>query len=336
MPLAEAWPWLAGLAALVLGFWLGRSGRRDGRLEAALEQRLQAQERALGETLARSLDRVSARAAEGERRGAADAAALRTQLSGLTRQQEGVGQALGALQRVLDSKQARGAFGEVQLERLVSDLLPASAFRMQAALGPYRADCLIRLPFPPGPVAVDAKFPLEGYQAWQAAQGDAKAAAVAQRRFRRDVAAHVEAIASKYIRAGETADFALMFVPSEAVFAAVHSECRPVVEAAERARVFLVSPGTLWPLLNTLAAVLRDVRFAANTAAMQAQATQLAADAATLADLAAKAQRDWSRLGQDVQALMRRADALALAGKAFAEGGAVADTGAATELRATD
>jgi len=313
---ANPWPWLAGLGVLVLGFWLGRLGRGAGGTDAALEQRLQTQERAVSE----ALERMGARTAEGERRSAADAAALRTQLSALTRQQEGVGQALGALQAVLDSKQARGAFGEVQLERLVSDLLPASAYRMQAAVGPYRADCLIRLPHPPGPVAVDAKFPLEGFRAWRAAQGDARAAASALRRFQRDVAGHVEAIAAKYIRAGETADFALMFVPSEAVFAAVHGECRAVVEAAERARVFLVSPGTLWPLLNTLAAVLRDVRFAENTAALQAEAAQLASDAVALADLAAKAQRDWSRLGEDLQALTRKADALALAGKAFAGG----------------
>ena len=302
-------------------------GRGGSGLDAELEQRLQAQERALSEALSHALERVGERAAAGERRSAADAAALRERLAGLARQQEGVGQALGALQGVLDNKQARGAFGETQLHRLVADLLPSSAYRMQAAVGPYRADCLIDLPHPPGPVAVDAKFPLEGFQAWRTAQGDSKAAATAQRRFQRDVAAHVEAIAGKYIRAGETADFALMFLPSEAVFAAVHSDCRAVVETAHRARVFPVSPGTLWPLLNTLSAVLRDVEFADNAAALQAQARQLADDALALSDLAAKTQRDWRRLGEDLQALTRRADALALAGKAFAGGEDEAEKG---------
>lgn len=330
MLLSGIWPWLAGAAALFVAFLLGRSGRGGTGLDAALEQRLQAQERAFADALSQALDRMGERAAAGERRSAADAAALRERLAGLARQQEGVGQALGVLQGVLDNKQARGAFGEMQLERLVADLLPASAYRMQAPVGSYRADCLIRMPHPPGPVAVDAKFPLEGFQAWRAALGEPKAAAAAQRRFQRDVAAHVDAIASKYIRAGETADFALMFLPSEAVFAAVHSDCRGVVEAAHRARVFPVSPGTLWPLLNTLAAVLRDVRFADNAAALQAQARQLAGDAVALADLAAKAQRDWSRLGDDLQALTRKADALALAGRAFAgDGGPEAASGTA-------
>lgn len=320
LTLTEAWPWLAGAVALLLAFLAGRIGRRGGGLDGALEERLQAQERALTQALSQAFDRVAERTSAGERRSAAESAALRERLAGLARQQDGVGQLLGALQGVLDNKQARGAFGETQLERLVADLLPASAYRMQTPVGPYRADCLIDMPSPPGPVAVDAKFPLEGYQAWRAAAGDPKAAAVAQRRFQRDVAAHVNAIASKYIRVGETADFALMFLPSEAVFAAVHSDCRGVVEAAQRARVFMVSPGTLWPLLNTLAAVLRDVHFAGNAAALQAQARQLSDDAVALADLAAKAQRDWSRLGEDLQAVMRRADALALAGKAFAGG----------------
>ena len=319
-------------AAVLIAFLIGRAMRSGSRLDGALEQRLQAQERALADVLGQAVDRASQRAAEGERRGAADAAALRERLAHLARQQEGVGQTLGALQGVLSNKQARGAFGEAQLERLVRDLLPVSGYRFQAPLGRFRVDCLIDLPWPPGPVAVGAKFPLEGFQAWQAAGGDGRAQAVALRRFQRDVANHVDAIAAKYIVGGETADFALMFLPSEAVFAALHSECRGVVETSQRARVFPVSPSTLWPLLNTVAGVLRDVRFAENSAGLQAAARQLADDSAGLAALAVKAERDWSRLGQDLQAVVRAADALALTGRAFAAAAAAIRLKSATEF----
>ena len=319
------------LLAVLLAFLLGRWRRGSARMDAALEARLQAQDRALAEILGNAVDRIAA----GERRSAADSAALRERLSGLMRQQDSLGQTLGALQGVLNNKQARGAFGEAQLSRLVADLLPADSFVLQAPLGQGRVDCLIFLPWPPGPVPVDAKFPLESYQAWQAAGSDAKAAAAALKRLQRDMATHVEAIASKYIRAGETADFALMFLPSEAVFAALHGHCRGIVEMAQRRRVFAVSPSTMWPLLNTLAAVLRDARFAEKGAALQAAARQLADDSLSLADLATKAQRDWSRLGDDLQALVRRADALALSGRVFAEGAPTFDAETPAET-ATD
>jgi DNA recombination protein RmuC len=325
IPLADALPWGGAILAALLAFLLGRMRSNRTRLDATLELRLQAQERLLAGALSDAIERLGERSAAGERRGAADAAALRERLLNLGRQQDGLGQTLNALRGVLDNKQARGAFGEAQLERLVADLLPASNYSLQATLGLYRVDCLIALPWPPGPVPIDAKFPLEGFQAWRSAAGDSKMAASALKRFQRDVATHVDAIASKYIHAGETADFALMFLPSEAIFAALHSDCRNIVEMAQRRRVFAVSPSTLWPLLNTLSGVLRDVRFAENAAAMQAAARDLANDSRSLADLTAKAQRDWSRLGDDLQALITKADALALAGQAFAGGeGAVA------------
>jgi DNA recombination protein RmuC len=310
--LSQHWPWLVGGAAVFVSYIVGK-GSRGRNLDVALEQRLAAQERALGELLSSAMQRN----VEGERRTAATTAAIGERLSSLGRQQEGISRSLSALQGVLDSKQARGAFGEAQLERLVADLLPSSAYRFQAPLGKYRTDCLITLPWPPGPVAIDAKFPLEGYQAWQACDRDAKAAALALKRFQRDVALHVSAIQSKYICPGETADFALMFLPSEAVFAALHADCRPLVEVAHRARVFPVSPSTLWPLLNTLSAALRDVHFAKNTGALQAKADALAEESAALADQARRVERDWSRLAADLQALIGAADALASSGRAF-------------------
>ena len=244
--------------------------------------------------------------------GATDAGALGERLASMARQQEAIGQRLTELQSVMGNKQARGAFGEVQLERLVADLLPRSAYRFQAPLGRNRVDCLIALPWPPGPVPVDAKFPLENYQRWLAT-GDAKAL----RLFKADVTAHVQAISNKYLVPGQTADFGLMFLPSEAVFAALHEEARDIVEAAQRARVFPVSPSTLWPVLNTLAGVLRQIEFSQNAAAMQAIAAGLAGQAAGLADQAHRVERDWAKLRTDLRGLTATADEVAASAEAF-------------------
>ena len=164
------------------------------------------------------------------------------------------------LQDILSNKQARGAFGEVQLQALVESAMPPGSYTFQAPLGNgKRADCLLDLPNPPGPIVVDAKFPLEAWRALQSAETDTERKE-AERAFRRDVAVHVKAISEKYIVPGETADTALMFLPSEAVYAELHTNFGDSVDAAHRAKVFIVSPTTLWALLNTMRAVMKDVR----------------------------------------------------------------------------
>jgi DNA recombination protein RmuC len=164
------------------------------------------------------------------------------------------------LQDILSNKQARGAFGEVQLQGLVESAMPPGSYTFQATLGNgKRADCLLDLPNPPGPIVVDAKFPLEAWRALQSAETDTERKE-AERAFRRDVAVHVKAISEKYIVPGETADTALMFLPSEAVYAELHTNFGDSVDAAHRAKVFIVSPTTLWALLNTMRAVMKDVR----------------------------------------------------------------------------
>ena len=279
----ERWPWFAGAAGLLLAYLLGRMARAERATDPATSHQL---------------------------------AALGERLTSMGRQQETLGRTLHALEGVLGNKQARGAFGEVQLERLVAELLPAASYRLQAPIGRNRVDCLIALPWPPGPVPVDAKFPLEAFRGWQDADTDASAAK-ALRQFGRDFSGHVEAIRSKYLVPGTTADFALLFLPSEAVFAVLHTHCREAVETAYRARVFPVSPATLWPLLNTLAAAMRDVAFSKGTQQMQAAAERLSADSAALADIARRTERDWSRLAADLQALIAAADSLAASGRQF-------------------
>jgi DNA recombination protein RmuC len=165
-----------------------------------------------------------------------------------------------SLQELLGDKRARGAFGEVQLEGLVRNVLPASAFEMQATLSNgTRADCVLRLPPPTGMVAVDSKFPLENYHRMFEPSVNDVERALAQKQFRADIKKHVDDIARKYIIPGETADGAVMFVPAEAVFAEIHAHHAETVEYAMAKRVWIVSPTTLMAVLNTARAVLKDV-----------------------------------------------------------------------------
>ena len=165
-----------------------------------------------------------------------------------------------SLQELLGDKRARGAFGEVQLEALVRNVLPTSAFEMQATLSNgTRADCVLRLPPPTGLVAVDSKFPLENYHRMFDPETNEVEYTLAQKQFKADVKRHVDAISSKYIIAGETSDGAVMFIPAEAVFAEIHAHHAEVVEYANAKHVWIVSPTTLMAVLNTARAVLKDV-----------------------------------------------------------------------------
>ncbi len=165
-----------------------------------------------------------------------------------------------SLQELLGDKKARGAFGEVQLEALVRNALPPDAYEFQCQLASgVRADCVLKLPEPTGRVAVDSKFPLENYhRMFEPGLGEADRK-LAETAFKQDIKRHVDAIGSKYIVAGETADGAVMFVPAEAVFAEIHAYHPDLVTYAQGKRVWIVSPTTLMAVLNTARAVLKDV-----------------------------------------------------------------------------
>jgi DNA recombination protein RmuC len=165
-----------------------------------------------------------------------------------------------SLQELLGDKKARGAFGEVQLEALVRNVLPPGSFEFQHTLSNgTRADCVLRLPEPTGMVAVDSKFPLENYHRMFDAGLSEIERRLAQSAFRADLRRHIDAIATKYIIANETSDGAVMFVPAEAVFAEIHAYHPEVVGPAMPTRVWIVSPTTLMAVLNTARAVLKDV-----------------------------------------------------------------------------
>ena len=164
-----------------------------------------------------------------------------------------------SLQEVLADKQARGAFGEVQLAALVRDMLPARSFALQHRLGNGRiADCMLFLPSPSGNVAIDAKFPLEAYRRSRNPEADEAERKLALRQFKQDVKRHLSDIRERYIVPGETAESAVMFIPAEAVFAEIQGHHPDLVTAAHEMRVWMVSPTTMMAILNTARAVLKD------------------------------------------------------------------------------
>ena len=207
-----------------------------------------------------------------------------------------------SLQELLGDKRARGAFGEVQLEALVQNMLPPDAYAFQAVLpNNTRVDCLLTLPAPTGKVAVDAKFPLENYHRMfdtALAELDRRAA---QQAFRADVKRHVDAIASKYILPGTTSDGAVMFLPAEAVFAELHAWHPEVVAYAQQRRVWIVSPTTLMAVLNTARAVMKDVETRKQIHVIQDALGKLAKDFRRFDERMAALARHIEQASRDVQ-----------------------------------
>ena len=217
------------------------------------------------------------------------------------------GDVLG-LQDILSNKQTRGAFGEIQLREIVTRALPPDAVTFQATLSNgTRADCLIHLPNPPGPIVIDAKFPLEPYEALRAAKTPAETQA-AQRLMRGAVRAHMKAIAEKYVIEGETAEGALMFLPSEAVYAELHANFGDLVREGFGLRVWIVSPTTCMATLHTLRAVLKDARLRAEAHTIRRELGLLHKDAERLAARVANLDRHFGQAQKDIEEIRISAD----------------------------
>jgi DNA recombination protein RmuC len=313
-------PATAGLAvAAALALWTLAALRRAAharalaqgqeRLAGALSAGAAAQARA-AEAMERRLSEVERRMAEtlagGAQRTARSLGELQARLTAIDRAQAKIerlsGEVLG-LQDILSNKQARGAFGEIQLADILRDALPPDAYALQATLSNgRRADALLALPEPPGRLAVDAKFPLEGWQALRAARDD-RARAEADRAFRASVRAHVAAIAERYVIEGETAEGALMFVPSEAVYAELHGRFGDVVREGFARKVWIVSPTTLMATLTTLRAVMRDARLSAQAAAVRRELGLLHRDMERLSERVGALDRHFEAARRDVEAV---------------------------------
>ena len=217
------------------------------------------------------------------------------------------GNVLG-LQDILSNKQTRGAFGEIQLHDIVGKALPSDAFTMQATLSNgRRADCLIHLPQPPGPIVVDAKFPLEAYEALRRAENPRQVTEAGQM-LRISVRAHIRAIAERYILEGETADGALMFLPSEAVYAELHANYPEIVREGFAAKVWIVSPTTCMAVLNTMRAVLKDARMREQAGAIRRELGELYKDVDRLGERVGNLDRHFGQAAKDIEEIKISSD----------------------------
>ena len=264
-----------------------------------LEQALKAQNESLSQALAGQTEKVGRQLTEQMATAQTTAAAITERLAVIDAARgniEALGAQVGSLSAILSNKQTRGAFGEVQLRSLVEDRLPPGAYDWQCTLSTgVRADCRINLAFPPGPIVVDSKFPLEG---WQAIHGNTDA--VALRAFAVSVRKHVDDIAEKYILDGETADGALLFLPSEAVYADLHVRLPELVEAAARRRVYIVSPTTLWAVLGTMRSLMQDVRVRAETRKIQDAVRSLGSDVVRLESRVGDLRKHFDQAHRDI------------------------------------
>lgn len=205
-----------------------------------------------------------------------------------------------SLQEVLSNKQARGAFGEIQLNDLVTTILPPNAYEFQVVLSnTKRADCVLKLPNPPGTIVIDSKFPLESYQALRSAQSE-REKIEAERFFRASVLKHIKDISEKYIILGETAESALMFLPSEAIYAELHANFTDVVEVSYRAKVWIVSPTTLMATLNTVRAVLKDAKMREQAGVIQKEVSTLIDDIGRLDSRIDSLSKHFKQANEDV------------------------------------
>lgn len=236
---------------------------------------------------------------------------LQQRLATIDKAQENITKLSGdvlSLQDILSNKQTRGAFGEIQLNDIVLNALPSDSYTLQATLSNgRRADCLIHLPNPPGPIVIDSKFPLEGYEALRNAGTDWDLSE-ARKALRTSVRKHIKDISEKYILEGETADGALMFLPSEAVYAELHANFSDVVQEGFAARVWIVSPTTCMATLNTMRAILKDARMREQTGAIRRELGLLFQDVERLGTRVENLDRHFGQAAKDLSEIKISAD----------------------------
>ncbi len=221
------------------------------------------------------------------------------------------------LQQILANKQTRGAFGQGRMETIIKDGLPMGTFEFQATLSNgRRPDCLIPLPNGAPGLVIDAKFPLEAWNAIRAAENP-EALRAAQARFRRDMQTHLQAIAERYFIPGETHDTAFMFVPSESIFADVHEHFEDVVQNAHRARVVIVSPSLLLLSIQVVQALLKDARMREQAHLIRDEVLKLVADVRRLDDRVTNLRTHFVQASKDIEEITTSTRKIAAKGEKF-------------------
>ncbi|RKE86423.1 DNA recombination protein RmuC [Rhizobium sp. AG855] len=218
------------------------------------------------------------------------------------------------LQAILSNKQTRGAFGQSRMETIVADGLPMGAYEFQTTLSNgSRPDCTIRMPNNSPPLVVDAKFPLEAWNAIRDGETP-EHKKIASQQFRRDIEVHIKDIADKYLLPGETQEMAFLFVPSESIFAEIHENFEGVVQKAHRQRVVIVSPSLLMLSIQVIQAVLKDQRMREQAHLIQGEVIRLMEDLSRLDDRTRKLQSHFLAAQKDVEQIITSSDKLAKRG----------------------
>lgn len=218
------------------------------------------------------------------------------------------------LQAILSNKQTRGAFGQSRMEAIVADGLPMGAYEFQATLSNgARPDCLIKMPNGQPSLVIDAKFPLEAWNAIRDAGSEGVRVAGSQ--FRRDIEVHIKDISEKYLLRGETQDTAFMFVPSESIFAEIHENFEGVVQRAHKARIVIVSPSLLMLSIEVIQSVLRDQRMREQAHLIQGEVIRLMEDLTRLDDRVQKLQGHFAAAQKDVEQIVTSSGKLARRGQ---------------------
>lgn len=208
------------------------------------------------------------------------------------------------LQAILANKQTRGAFGQSRMEAIIADGLPMGAYEFQATLSNgMRPDCLVRMPNGTASLVVDAKFPLESWNALKASETP-EAKRHYEQLFRRDMEVHIRDIAAKYFISGETQDTAFLFVPSESIFAEIHENFEVIIQRAHRSRVVIVSPSLLMLSIQVIQSVLKDARMREQAHLIQGEVVRLMDDVARLDERVRKLQTHFSQASRDIDDIL--------------------------------
>ncbi|WP_375645665.1 DNA recombination protein RmuC [Bartonella sp. TT29SHDZB] len=271
-------------------------GQRQAELNKSLSEQLNGMTTSLGQTLQvqtkstyENLNRLQ------ERLAVIDAA--QNNIQSLTGQ-------VVQLQSILSNKQTRGTFGQGRMEAIIADALPANAYAFQAVLSNgKRPDCLIHMPNKAPSLVVDAKFPLEAWNAMRKA-ASTQERQEAERQFRTDMEVHIRDIAQKYLIPGETHDTAFLFVPSESIFATIYEDFEPLVQKANRAHIIIVSPSLLMLSVQVVQTIMKDARMREQAHLIQSEVAKLMEDFGRM-DMRVRAlQKHFYKAGEDIEGIL--------------------------------
>ncbi len=212
-------------------------------------------------------------------------------------------QQVTGLQNILSNKQSRGSFGEVQLENIVNDSLPKSSFEFQHTLSNNkRVDCLVKMPGPPGNICIDSKFPLEAWKSYLDSKNEDDRT-LFLKKLNNDVEKHIKDIAEKYIIPGETADSAVMFLPSESIYAGINLHLPNCVSSSRKNRVFMAGPDNLMLLLHTVRAILRDASMSEAASTIQVEVAKIMDDIVRLDERVNKLATHFAQAQSDLNSI---------------------------------